>query len=217
MDLHGASEADKYLLYGLLLRKRRSRSRERRVVSIIHSSLPLEERIEALLGLQAEEDRALSPLAAARWPQAAGSADHRRSGGLVVDVHPEVARLLRTCGLKRRLAFQRIGESFEAVYLIRRLGVRLIVVNEQLPAEDYARYYEVCRIIEPRIRMIFLCAPPPGLAGGELFRRNTRFLPKPINIEKLETTAAELLSAEPAIRRTGPSAAGGSRGRAGSP
>jgi len=194
MDLQGISDADKYLLYGLLLRKRRSRVQEKKVMGIIRSAMDLDGRITALMDLQEEEDRALAAIAdAARASRYAGSQKGGRIGVLVVDMHTEVVKLLRKCALKRSLAFQRIGESFDAVHLIRRLRARLIILNEPLPPEDYPRYYEICRAIEPKVRVIFLCIAPRGLEGSDLFRRNTRFLPKPINMERLEAAAAELL------------------------
>ncbi len=191
MDLQGISEADKYLLYGLLLRKRRSRAQERKVVAVIRSSRSLEERIDALMALQEEEDRTFAslPRQGVRAPSVSG----RRGSLLVVDAHTEVTRLLRKGSLKHRVSFHRIGECFDAVHLMRRLGTRLILLNESLPPEDYTRYYEICRAVMPKIRLICLSAPPRGIEGSEAFRRNVRFLPKPINVEKLEATAAELL------------------------
>jgi hypothetical protein len=195
MDLQGISEADKYLLYGLLLKKRRSRGQERRVMAIIHGTLDLEGRIEALIRLQEEEDRALFVLPGPQAPRVGSAPESGQRDGslLVVDAHPDVSRLLRKCSLKRRLSFHRIGESFDAVHLLRRLRTRLIVLNEILPPEDYTRYYAICRAIEPRIRIICLCQAPRGLDCSDAFRKNVRFLPKPINMERLEATAIELL------------------------
>jgi hypothetical protein len=193
MDLHGISDADKHLLYGLLLRKRRSLSHQKKVLAVIRGSLDIDGRIAALMDLQAEEDGALAAAAAARVTRAGAGPRGARIGVIVVDMRTEVVKLLRKCALKRSLAFQRIGESFDAVHLIGRLRARLIILNEPLPLEDYPRYYEICRAIEPKVRILFLCAPPRGLEASDLFRRNTRFLPKPINMERLEAAAAELL------------------------
>ena len=195
MDLQGISEADKYLLYGVLLKKRRSRGQERKVTALIRGTMDLDGRIEALIRLQEEEDRALLVLPGpqARDVRSALSPGQRDGSLLVVDAHQDVARLLRKCSLKRRLSFHRIGESFDAVHLLRSLRARLIVLNETLPPEEYTRYYEICRVIQPRIRVICLCPAPRGLDGSDAFRRNVRFLPKPINMERLEATATELL------------------------
>lgn len=194
MDLHGISDADKYLLYGLLLRKRRSRVQEKKVMGIIRSTMHLDGRIAALMDLQAEEDKGLGAIAdTGRASRYTGFRKGGRTGALVVDMHNQIVKLLRKCALKRGLTFQRIGESFDAVHLIRRLRIRLIILNEALPPDDYPRYYEICRAIEPKVRVIFLCAPPREIDESDLFRRNTRFLPKPINMEKLETAASELL------------------------
>lgn len=178
-------------------------------MAIIRGALDLEGRISALLRLQEEEDKALivlpGPGSAAR---SAVSRDPRGGCLLIVDVHQEVTRLLRKCSLKRRLSFHRIGESYDAVYLLRSLRVRLILLNETLPPEEYARYYEICRAIEPRIKVICLCPAPRDSGGSDAFRRNVRFLPKPINMERLEATAAELLDS----RGSAPVTGGASRG-----
>jgi hypothetical protein len=195
MDLDGISEADRYLLYGLLLRKRRTRALEREVMAIIRSSRGLNERITALMELQEKEDSRLASLASPgrRVGGDARRGARKRGSILVVDVHPEVTKLLRKCSLKRLASFSRIGESFDAVHLIRRLGTRLIILNELLPPDDYLRYFEICRAIQPRIRIIYLCAPPRGLDGSEVFTQKVRFVPKPINMERLEAAALELL------------------------
>ena len=196
MDLHDISEADKHLLYGLLLRKRRARARERKAIAIMRSGLDLEGRIDALMHLQEEEDKALAALSGPdpRAALQAALARGKRDGSLlVVDGRPDVTKLLRKCSLKRRVAFHRIGECFDAVHLLRRQRTRLILLNETLPPEEYTRYYEICRAIAPRIRIICLCSPPRGMDGSDAFTRNVRFLPKPINMAALEATAAELL------------------------
>jgi hypothetical protein len=193
MDLRDISEADKYLLYGLLLRKKRPRVLERKVLNIVRGTMDLDARIGALMDIQEEEDRALAALSMPGTRLVTGSSEGPRGSLLVVDVHQDVTKLLRKCSLKRRVSFHRIGECFDAVHLLRRLRTRLIVLNEVLPPEDYTRYYEICRAIEPKIRLICLCAPPRGVDSSDAFKRNVRFLPKPINMEKLEAAAIELL------------------------
>jgi hypothetical protein len=49
MGLQDLPEADKHLIYGLLLRKKRSRAQERKVLLIVRSSMDLAARIEAIL------------------------------------------------------------------------------------------------------------------------------------------------------------------------
>jgi 2,3-bisphosphoglycerate-independent phosphoglycerate mutase len=48
MDLSALSEADTHLIYGLLLKKKRSRSQDRKVLSIVRSSMELKDKIQAI-------------------------------------------------------------------------------------------------------------------------------------------------------------------------
>jgi len=201
MDINNLSEADKYLLYGLLLKKPRSPELDRKALAIARSSRTLDEKIEAILDLQEPSQRkargkrerpleAETPEEGARPP---GRRPRSRKTAVVIDVYPEVTRLLSKCSLRRALSFVRVGESFDALYLLRQQDVRLIVINENLPGEECARYYEICRAIEPRVRIIYLLTPPERRTGSRDYRRHTRFVPKPINIDLLDRTARELL------------------------
>jgi len=203
MDINNLSEADKYLLYGLLLKKPRSSDLDRKALAIARSSRSLDEKIEAILNLQAPAEDG-GPKAGSRRPASAGAEEEPSRGGagrrgkrrktaVVIDVYPEVTRLLSKCSLKRTLSFTRVGESFDALYLLRRFDVRLLIINESLPAEECARYYEICRAIEPRVRIIYLLPPPERRGGSQDYRRYTRFVPKPINIDLLDRTARDLL------------------------
>jgi hypothetical protein len=193
MDIGNLSDADKYLLYGLLLKKKRSPAQEKKIFHIMRSSLDLDGRIEAILDLQ-EDGSQRSPHRrdrAGRSEQAAGGG--KRAGALVVDVYPELTRLLKKSSLKRRLIFTRIGESFDTVHLLRKLETRLIVLNETLPDEELGHFFEICNAIQPGIKVIFLSSPPRRLPADSQFRRAVRFVPKPLNISRLEETAWELL------------------------
>jgi hypothetical protein len=201
MDINNLSEADKYLLYGLLLKKPRSTDLDKKALAIARSSRTLDEKIEAILDLQ--ESAQKRPRARREQPPDGeipkGGAEgprrkpRSRKTAVVIDIYPEVTRLLSKCSLKRSLSFVRVGESFDALFLLRQQDVRLIVINENLPAEECARYYEICRAIEPRVRIIYLIAPPERKSGSQDYRRHTRFVPKPINIDLLDRTARELL------------------------
>lgn len=198
MDIGDLASADKFLLYGLLLRKRRSSAEERRLYALMRSSLSLDEKIEKIMAL--DEERNGRTTAAEqeekRAPRPeAGRKGGRRRGALIVDVHPELTRLLKKCSLKRRFTFTRIGESYDAVHLLRRLAVRLIVVNENLNDEDYGRFFEICRAVQPDIRIVYLGSSPRKLPPDPRFRQSTRFVQKPISVRALEEAAAELLSA----------------------
>jgi hypothetical protein len=195
MDVQNLSEADKYLLYGLLLKRQRSAALDRKVLAIARSGRDLDAKITAIMALQEPglaEKPGRSGTRRKRGP-APGKAKRRQSA-LVVDVYPEVTRLLNKCSLKRTLSFTRVGESLDGLFLLKKLGVRLIILNEPLPAEEYARYYEICRVIEPRVRIVFLSSPPGPGGGSADFRRSTRFLPKPLNIDLLDRTVRDLLN-----------------------
>ncbi len=201
MDIGNLSDADKYLLYGLLLKKKRSPAQEKKIFHIMRSSLDLDGRIEAILDLQEDgsprsphrRDRAGRPERAAGGGRGGPKAAGKRAGALVVDVYPELTRLLKKSSLKRRLVFTRIGESFDAVHLLRKLETRLIVLNETLSDGELGHFFEICNAIQPGIKVIFLSSPPRRLPADSQFRRAVRFVPKPLNISRLEATAWELL------------------------
>ncbi|MCK5007548.1 MAG: hypothetical protein KAR73_09190 [Spirochaetales bacterium] len=196
MDIGNLSKADKYLLYGLLLKKKRTPAEERKLVPIMRSSLDLDEKIEAIMALGDETDKRTARRDRGDKRPAREGSERRgkkRTSALVVDIHAELTKLLKKCSLKRQFVFTRIGESFDAVHLLRRLGTKLIVINENLSDEDYPRYFEICRAIEPGVKIIYLGSPPRPLPSDPIFRKSTRFVPKPISINRLEETARELL------------------------
>jgi hypothetical protein len=196
MDIGNLSKADKYLLYGLLLKKKSTPAEERKLVSIMRSSLDLDEKIEAIMALGDETDKRTARRDRGDKRPAREGSERRgkkRTSALVVDIHPELTKLLKKCSLKRQFVFTRIGESFDAVHLLHRLGTKLIVINENLSDEDYPRYFEICRAIEPGVKIIYLGSPPRPLPSDPIFRKSTRFVPKPISINRLEETARELL------------------------
>jgi hypothetical protein len=203
MDINNLSEADKYLLYGLLLKKPRSGDLDRKALNIARSGRSLDEKIEAILDLQGEPEERGPRARAGGTPGSArvqgGDSGtprrrtKRRGSALVIDVYPEVTRLLGKCSLKRALSFTRVGESLDALFLLRKLDVRLLVINETVPAEECARYYEICRAIEPQVRIIYLLPPSERRGGSQDYQRHTRFIPKPINIDLLDRTARDLL------------------------
>jgi CheY-like chemotaxis protein len=194
MDSGNLSQADKYLLYGLLLKKKRNPSEERKLISIMRSSRQLDEKIEAIMSLAEVADKRVSRKPGAERQGSARPPRKRRLGALVVDLHPELTKLLKKCSLKRRFTFTTVAESFDVVHLLRRLAVELVIVNENLSDEDQLRYYEICRAVQPHVRIIYLSSPPRPLPADPLFRRATRYVAKPISIKTLEETVAELLA-----------------------
>jgi ActR/RegA family two-component response regulator len=200
MGIQDLPEADKHLIYGLLLKKKRSRTQERRVLSIVRSSLELAAKIEAILKITRAQ---VLELPASRLEESQGPRripdrappKKRRKAVLIVDVRAELTTLLKKCSLKRELSFSRIGERFDAIHLIRSLRSRLVIVNENFSAEEeYTRYFEICRAIEPGIKIIFLGGPAHLPEGSPAFRAAARSLAKPLNIERLEESVRELLS-----------------------
>jgi ActR/RegA family two-component response regulator len=199
MGLHELPEADKHLIYGLLLKKRRSRAQERRVLSIVHSSLELAAKIEAILKITRAQVLELPDSHNEEIPGTGRMRDRaqpgkKRKAVLVVDVRAELTTLLKKCALKRELSFSRIVERFDAMHLIRSLRSRLIIVNESFSTdEEYTRYFEICRAIEPEIRIIFLGGPAQLPEWSPAFQAAARSLAKPLNIERLEESVRELL------------------------
>jgi hypothetical protein len=196
MDSGNLSQADKYLLYGLLLKKKRNPSEDRKLITIMRGSLDLDEKIEAILalgeGIEKRESRRSRP-GSGSAARGSGRSTKKKLSALVVDVHPELTKLLKKCSLKRRFLFTRIGETFDAIHLLRRLETKLLVINENLADDDYPRYFEICRAVQPGIKIIYLSSPPRSLPVDPYFRGSTRFIPKPISIGRIEESVGELL------------------------
>jgi hypothetical protein len=193
MDSGNLSLADKYLLYGLLLKKKRAPAEERKLVLIMRSTRDLDEKIKAILALGEETEKKESRRSrSGKRPGAAGSA-RKKISALVVDVYPELVKLLKKSTLKRRFVFTRIGESLDAIHLLRRLETKLLVINENLSDEEVPRYFEICRAVQPGIKIIYLSSPPRCLPRDPAFSKSTRCIPKPISISRIEQSVGQLL------------------------
>ena len=194
MDSGHLSQADKYLLYGLLLKKKRSPAHDRKLLAIMRSPRNLDEKIEAILALgEQAEERDPRRSRAGRRPDTGGTSRKKKISALVVDVHEELAKLLKKSSLKRRFVFTHIGESLDAIHLLRRLQTRLLIINENLSDDEIPRYFEICRAVQPGIKILYLSSPPRSLPGDPIFNRSTRFVPKPISISRIEDSVGELL------------------------
>ena len=194
MDSGHLSQADKYLLYGLLLKKKRSPAHDRKLFAIMRSPRNLDEKIKAILAL-GEQTEGKDPRRsrAGKRPDTVGSSRKKKISALVVDVHQELAKLLKKSSLKRRFVFTHIGESLDAIHLLRRLQTRLLIINENLSDDEIPRYFEICRAVQPGIKILYLSSPPRSLPGDPVFSRSTRFVPKPISISRIEDSVGELL------------------------
>jgi hypothetical protein len=194
MESGNLSQADKHLLYGLLLKKKHSPAHDRKLISIVRSSLSLDEKIEAILALgEPAEQRDQRRSRAGNRPDSDGTSGKKKTSALIVDVHQELAKLLKKSSLKRRFVFTRIGESLDAIHLLRRLQTRLLIINENQSDDQIPRYFEICRAVQPGIKILYLSTPPRSLPGDPVFSRSTRFVPKPISISRIEDSVGELL------------------------
>ncbi len=200
MDIRKLSEADKYMLYGLLLRKKRPAEAELRVLEIIRAPLSLDQKIDAILALHrelpgaspAEEEQTAELLRAgygAGFPADSGR-PKRRLRAVVADPYPEVTRLLSKCSLRWELEFVQAETARQALYLVRRLRARLLVCNLPMAPEQREGFARECRRRQSRVRLIFL-APEAG--PSDVHPDLYRILPKPINLSQLSETARELL------------------------
>ena len=198
MDMRKLSDADKYLLYGLLLRKRRSAEAERQVLEIMRSSLSLDGKIEAILKLHeetpvsaGEEGLSLSASSDSREP----ARRKRRKQAVVLDPYPEVTRLLSKCSLRWDLDFSQAGSRKQALYLVRKLRAGLVICNLNLPPEEYPLLYEEACKRQRNVKIVFLCPTQPEdpVEDSPAFKENTRLVPKPINLDRLESAVRELL------------------------
>ena len=195
MDIRRLSDADKYMLYGLLLRKRRPADAELRVLEIMRAPLSLDQKIDAILtlhrqlpGFSQEEEERTAELLRPGYP----GRRRRRLRAVVADLYPEVTRLLAKSSLRWDLEFVQAEDLKQALYLVRKLRARLVVCNLPLPPEGRAAFAGECRKRQSRVRLIFLASPALGEKSPgqeELYR----VLPKPINLNQLCDAMRELL------------------------
>jgi len=207
MDIRRLSDADKYMLYGLLLRKRRPADAELRVLEIMRAPLTLDQKIDAVLALHRElpgsspeEEEATAELLRAGYgaglrPGYPGRRK-RKLRAVVADAYPEVTRLLSKCSLRWDLEFVQGDNAKQALYLVRKLRARLLVCNLPLPPAEREGFASECRKRQSQVKLIFLAAPAPGDKGPEAGQPSLyRVLPKPINLNQLSEAVRELLEA----------------------
>jgi len=200
MDIRRLSEADKYMLYGLLLRKKRPADAELRVLEIMRAPLSLDQKIDAILALHrqlpgaspGEEEETVELLR----PGFPGRRRKRRLRAVVADPYPEVTRLLSKCSLRWDLEFVQGENAKQALYLLRKLRARLLVCNLPMPPEEREGFARECRKRQSQVRLIFLAAAVPGERAPEAGPANLyQVLPKPINLNQVSETLRELLEA----------------------
>ena len=197
MDIRRLSDADKYMLYGLLLRKRRPADAELRVLEIMRAQLSLDQKIDAILtlhrqlpGFSAEEEEQTAELLRPGYP----GRRKRRLRAVVADPYPEVTRLLAKSSLRWDLEFVQAEDLKQALYLVRKLRARLLVCNLPMPPGERDGLARKCRERQSRINLIFLAAPSPGEKSPEAMpSRPYRVLPKPINLNQLSEAVREML------------------------
>jgi CheY-like chemotaxis protein len=199
MDIRRLSEADKYMLYGLLLRKKRPADAELRVLEIMRAPLSLDQKIDAILalhrglpGASPGEEEETAELLRPGFP----GRPKRRLRAVVADPYPEVTRLLSKCSLRWELEFAQGETAKQALYLVRKLRARLLVCNLPMPPEERDGFARECRRRQSRVRLIFLAAAVPGERAPEAGTQKLyRVLPKPINLNQVSETIRELLEA----------------------
>lgn len=191
MDINKLSDADKYMLYGLLLKKKRPAEAELRVLEIMRSPLGLDRKIDAILRLHRElPGGAEEEIAQLVQPSAAPR--KRRLRAVVVDPYPEVTGMLTRCSLRGRLEFVQAENAKQALYLVRKLRARLLVCNLPLAPEERTAFFHDCRKRQLRLKVIFLCAETA--VGAELAAEpEVRLLPKPINLTQVTDAIRALL------------------------
>jgi hypothetical protein len=191
MDINKLSDADKYMLYGLLLKKKRPPEAELRVLEIMRSPLGLDRKIDAILRLHrelpggAEEE-------VAQLVQPSPVPRKRRLRAVVADPYPEVTGMLARCSLRGFLEFVQAENAKQALYLVRKLRARLLVCNLPLAPAERSSFFLDCRKRQPRLKVIFLRAEAAD--DGELATEpDARMLPKPINLNQVSEAVRELL------------------------
>ena len=205
MDIRKLSDADKYLLYGLLLRKKRPPEAELRVLEIMRASLTLDQRIDAILELHrtlpgaspGEEEETAELLRAGYGAGLRPGYPGRRTRRLravVADTYPEVTRLLAKSSLRWDLEFVQGEDARQALYLVRKLRARLLLCNLPMPPEKREDFAKECRKRQAQVRLIFLASPEPGRKEPDPALQGLyRVLPKPINLIQVSEAVRELL------------------------
>ena len=197
MDIRKLSDADKYLLYGLLLRKKRPPEAELRVLEIMRASLTLDQRIDAILelhrtlpGASPGEEEETAELLRPGYP----GRRKRRLRAVVADAYPEVTRLLAKSSLRWDLEFVQGEDARQALYLVRKLRARLLLCNLPMPPEKREDFAKECRKRQAQVRLIFLASPEPGRKEPDPALQGLyRVLPKPINLIQVSEAVRELL------------------------
>jgi CheY-like chemotaxis protein len=196
MDIRKLCEADRYLLYGLLLRKKRPPEAELRVMEIMRSQVSLDDKIEAILKVQrklpgGEANEAESLLGrAAEAPPASRRPARKHKQAVVADLHPEVTRLLNKSSSRWGLEFTQAESEKQALYLVRKLRARLLIGNLGQTAEKQEGFFRECRERQPRLKAIFLCTEDCPAPTPDVF-----YLPKPISVPGIEEAVRKLLPA----------------------
>jgi hypothetical protein len=195
MDIRKLSEADRYLLYGLLLRKKRPPEAEVRVLEIMRSQTSLDEKIQAILKVQSElpggetlEAESL-PLETPEVSSSGVRRGRKRRQAVVADPYPEVTRFLNKFSPRWGLEFTQAENEKQALYLVRKLRARLVIGNLGQSPEEQGAFFQECRRRQPRLKAIFLCPEqcPPNTP-------DVAYLPKPINFLSVEDTVRSLLA-----------------------
>jgi hypothetical protein len=197
MDIRKLSDADKYMLYGLLLRKKRPPDAELRVLEIMRAPLTLDQRIDAILalhrglpGASPAEEEETAELLRPGYP----GRRKRRLRAVVADPYPEITRLLAKSSLRWELEFVQGEDAKQALYLVRKLRARLMVCNLPMPPEDREGFAAECRKRQAQVKLIFLATPAPGERARDPSVQDLyRVLPKPINLIQVSEAVRELL------------------------
>ncbi|MBA7630988.1 hypothetical protein ES703_38515 [subsurface metagenome] len=197
MDIEKLSEADKYLLLGLILKKNRSEDVDRKALKIIRSSQSLDRKIEGLLLLNrqingGENETDSQTLTDYKGLEGKDLEARKRSTILIIDPHPEITRILKNSSLRHSFTFIWGQDSIKGLLLLKEYQVKIVIVNQNASLKDYYRFYEIIRGIKPKVSIIFLCKRVQRNVESYSFKENIRLLYKPININIIEDNICEL-------------------------
>jgi hypothetical protein len=204
---NGLSEADKYILLGRLLKKRRSEAYAKRALRIVNGSGDLDAKIAALNSLDRRDW--MGPLPDGKSPgstwkvgEQPEEADHsspvartvssRRLKVLVVDPHPDIAGFLQNAPIERKCTYSRVATLEDALDVMKRQKPRIVILNPQLSLAEGLQMGETVLALVPGVGVIILVPKAQPSAPSVKRHPNIRLVYKPVNLFRYSEAVKEL-------------------------
>ena len=190
------SEAEKHIFLGLLLKKRRPKKLDKRILGITHSQESLERKIEMMLELD-EIHKRVKDVKEEEQKHGKEKKQVRRRGRrkkkpniFVIDPSGDIYNLLQSSLLRKRVLFRKLGDSANDIDLINEVKPDLLIINQTLSLRHFA--LEINQLLKPNIPLIILSWEQAQDFYGGSTRRVIRVIQKPLNVTIFEQAIREL-------------------------